>query len=264
MTLILAWRTNAGLCVLADTRISGGGEIQTDAGPKIFLTPIVINQWVDGQFETEKANRPTLGFAFAGSTLSAQSTHAIAVTCLQNLVARQPGEHPTVEDVAAFYARCGAQLVDERRSHRAVSGYEFAGVIFGRSALDETCEIFEVSVRIGQDGKAIGEYEKVVLDQTAPLYLLGSGQRAGLDLVNEALARGDLVQPGEILRKMVASPDLVDVGGHLQLAVSARDGVSLRPILRGGLNVSFKVLGLDIATLGHVGQFSPTACYASF
>ena len=264
MTLILAWRTDQGLCVLADTRISGGGQVQTDAGPKILLAPVVLNHWVDGQLETDKTPLPTLGFAFAGSTLSAQSTHAVAVTCLQNLVARGPGERPSVGDVAAFYARCGAQVVNERRSHQAVSGQEFAAVIFGRSAVGGACEIFEVAIRIDPAGNAVGEHEEIILDHASPLYLLGSGQRAGLALVNEVVARGERVQPGEILRRLMADPDLSDVGGHLQLALSARDGVALRPILRGGASVSFKVLGLDLGALGSVGAFSPTASHASF
>lgn len=82
MTLILVTADDCGdLTVVADTLFGAAGQTGSEIGPKIFPVHVTISD-----LEKEGSiSLPTMGFAFAGNTLSGQFTHALASTCLQNL-----------------------------------------------------------------------------------------------------------------------------------------------------------------------------------
>jgi hypothetical protein len=87
MTVVVAWyrKQTWEIWCAADSRISFEGAIATDSGPKILPIPVVTYQSETDPPNWTPYNQFNLGFANAGSILSAVSTHALASACTQNL-----------------------------------------------------------------------------------------------------------------------------------------------------------------------------------
>ena len=115
----------------ADTRIARGpGNVLTEHGPKLLPINILCKQPGPSGFVDRPAYTTTVGFAYAGSTLSALATHALANTLLQNLAGPDgvppPGVHHvafSIGDVACRYMREVCQL-------SGTSGL-FSAIVFG-------------------------------------------------------------------------------------------------------------------------------------
>lgn len=277
MTLVLAWRTLEGITVVADTRFGGKGTV-SEAGPKIFSIPITLNKWRDGYIETEKHRLPHMGFAFAGNTFAGQTTHALATTCLGNLVADDFDNGPTVKEVADFYAKCSKLVVDERRRWIATDAHCFEFLLFGRSESKETDQAFVGEVYVDLGGHAACKIEEIDFSIFG-LYALGDGTANVKEIVEAARGSATIVRPGELLQQLIDDPNFPTIDGNQQFAVATRSGVELRPVLRmtlektspdliqlgiGGTQqrIDYQIMGFDLGSVGRVGKFSPTATHA--
>lgn len=287
MTLVLAWKTIEGIAVIADTRFGSENQTVANAGPKIFSVPIVLNRQ-GRRLATEKIYLPHMGFAFAGNTFAGQATHALATTCLLNLIEIEEAETgPTVQNVADLYARCAAMVVNERRQWLRTDIHLFDGLLFGRSSANAEAEGWSIEVKIDDNGSAICAAEPVDFSKGG-LLSFGSGAPQVRVLLDELTSKaGDIptiVDPLQLLREVMDDADITSVDGYQQFAVAAEGGVELRPNLtirmepsppslvkqaeRMGFPVpgmqqaiDFRILGFDLFELGNVGPYSLTATH---
>lgn len=277
MTLVLAWKTIEGITVIADTRF-GGGSTMSEAGPKIFSVPITLNKWRDGYVETEKRRLPHMGYAFAGNTFAGQTTHALATTCLGNLVTYEFDNGPTVSEVADFYARCSKLVVDERRRWIRTDAHCFEFLVFGRSHPEEQGQAFVGEVHVDAEGKAACKIEEIDFSVYG-LYLLGDGEAKVRETIEAAQGTTSVIRPGELLQELIDDPDFPTIDGNQQFAVATPSGVEIRPVMRvtfeetpaelkrlgiGGMQqkIDYQIMGFDLGSVGQVGRYSPTATHA--
>lgn len=277
MTLVLVWNNIEGIIVAADTRFGGAEKTVAEAGPKVFLVPITLNKWIDGHPDREKKRLPPMGFAFAGNTFTGQSTHAVAVACLNNLTTYELDDGPTVEDVAKLYARCAQIVVDERLKWEETLAHCFDAVIFGRSNAAAPSQAFTCEMSI-ENGKTVCEVIEVDVTKGA-LVALGSGVERFRQLMDEAQNSEEPIQVGELLQKIIDDPDVASVAGNQQLAIAAVDGVEIRPIIRSTWTdappelqrmgfgekqqqIEYQFMGFDAFSIGSIGRYSATATQA--
>ncbi|MGX1786184.1 hypothetical protein ACWIGM_05575 [Bosea sp. NPDC055332] len=269
MTLVVIWKTNKGIGVIADSRFGSEAETVSTAGPKIFATAIVLNRSRDGS----KRRLPSMGFAFAGHTPSGQITNALASTCLQNLAVYEFDDGPTVEDVANLYARCGVLAINNFRKWQARDSWCFEAVVFGRDTPSSASRAYVLDFKIGGDGNAKCVPEEIDFSVHG-LMLLGDGTDQVRDIVARAKPN-EVVVPSKILQAVIDDPSVPSVGGFQQAALAAVDGVELHPSwssfwrqtpdeLKSFLGstervVEFRLMGFDLSDIGSVGGYSPTA-----
>jgi hypothetical protein len=132
------------LIVVADSRISNSGTPSTETAPKIF--PINV---VAGTADGLLASFPYFGFAYAGSTLAANVTHATASHCLTNLFSSGPLLSPWTLDVARVY-QAAARLQMHELGSRLTDphGALFSGIVFGYSPLSAQVQAFKLTPRL--------------------------------------------------------------------------------------------------------------------
>lgn len=234
MTLAVLWyREKFGeLWCAADSRISGPARVLTDSGPKIFPIPVVCYEHLKND-KWRVSKRHSFGFAFAGSTLSAMSTHSIASACTQNLAQKKGFKKPiTVEAVANLYAEIGCRQVIEM-SARAGAGdnqlqFFFDAFIFGFCPSEQRFIAFVIVSSV-----AGGEFHFNVAKAPtqAGRYLpIGSGEASFVALMDE-LRNDQDAGVMSTLREMVRREVRDDVGGHLQIGVAKKSGFQIVPVL---------------------------------
>lgn len=281
MTLVLAWEMIEGIAVVADTCFGSNPKMKVEAGPKIFAVPIVLNR-PGGGLDTEKCRLPSMGFAFAGDTTPGQFTNALASTCLQNLLVEGTfDEGPTVAAVADLYARCAGLVIREYRKTYRHDDLGFEGLIFGRDSVGSRARAFYLRTRINEEGN--GACEAKELDLSEGVVALGTGAKKVREVYEDVKAAEDqgpaFFSPLDALRRVMDDEGTPSVAGHQQLAVATRSGVELRPGLRDlalrSLNPfvareaarqangieDYQIMGFDMATIGDVGPYSPTATH---
>jgi len=237
MTLAVVWyREKFGqLWCAADSRISGKAGVLTDSGPKIFPIPVNCYEPVKPpKFRVRK--RHSFGFAYAGSTLSAMSTHSIASTCTQNLLYKKGSELPvSIESIAELYKAVAQNQVVEMSSRIGaldnLQTYLFDCLIFGYCPRYESYKAYYLKQSVGAAGFQIEIVEFI----TAPgNYLpIGSGEKGFVRLMHEL--RGH-PEAGVLttLKEMVGGEMQADVGGYLQIGCSDKQGFKIMPIMNTG------------------------------
>lgn len=253
MTLVLIWKNQSDIVVIADTLFRANGKPGLEIGPKIFSVPIRLKTF---DRESEPQICSDMGFAFAGHTAAGQVTHAIATAGLQNLVGKKGSRPPSVEDVAKFYSRCAAYVVSEMRRHTLSSVYLFEGVVFGWQT--DQSVAFSFDVRIDDQGDPICSVEPMDFEKFG-LYAIGQGHENVQHYIHCAAAGGHKASPFDALMAVIADVAVPAVGGRIQAAVANSAGVELKPILRVSANglAQGGFMGADQSLLGAVGDLMP-------
>lgn len=243
MTVVVVWyqEKQGELWCAADSRISvanrdptdsGPNRVLTDSGPKIFPVPVVCHEHLNG-IKWRVCKRHSFGFAFAGNTLSAMSTHSMASACTQNFARKKGYNKPiSVESVANLYAEIGTQQVKEMSARLGAAEsrvqYFFDAFIFGFCPTENRFVAFVIVSSI-----AGGEFHfNIAQVKIGPGYYLtiGSGEAAFVSLMDELKGEPDA---GVIstLREMVNREIQSCVGGNLQIGVSSKQGFRVVPVL---------------------------------
>lgn len=254
MTMVMFCRTDVGVSIIADTLFRANGRPGLEVGPKIFTVPVTVRT-----FNSDKFHRCLdMGFAFAGFTSAGQVTHAIAAAALQNLVGNEPHGIPNVNDVADYYARCAAFVVNEMRRSVASDHFLFEGAVFGWE--DEEPIVFTFDVKIGDDAKATAFVERMDFEKTL-LYVIGDGFSHAQQRLWEIWECGTKAKPHQLLASVIESSDFPSVGGSMQGATITSRGVELKPILwaDGTGLATGGYMGADIGQLGDVGGLFPVS-----
>lgn len=253
MTLVLLWKNDAELVVIADTQFMAQGRPGLSAGPKIFLVPLRISRFGTNN-ETQVF--PDLGFAFAGFTMAGQITHAIASAGLQNLVGSDEATCPSIGEVADYFARCATFVVDEMRRIAPGPSYLFEGVVFGW----EGSEAIAYSFEVGIDSESRAASSTRLLDfAKSGLYAIGQGHEKVQAYIDSTAAEGRRASPYDALLSVIKDVSVPGVGGSVQAAVTSNRGTELKAVLivdqTGAATGGF--MGADMARLGRVGSFVP-------
>lgn len=273
MTLVAVWlhdfdapTTTPRVHAIADTRISGSpGNVLTDHGPKILPLPIICRTAGRSGFIDLETFKGQFGFAFAGATLPALSTHALASTLFSNLAhhAEAPKE-PSLFNVAYAVANVASHYMKEvgQISER---GALFKAVVFGFCPVELKYAAFEIRPKIEADGLKI-ELNAVVLDHST-VVVIGSDEAALRASIEEMRNEPDLhpinycEAPMRALRKYIQQNPESGVGGSIQqawyypytleLVATMQPIVPIPPSPR---NAGLFVLGFDIFDMQMIGH----------
>ncbi|BAL26885.1 hypothetical protein AZKH_p0002 (plasmid) [Azoarcus sp. KH32C] len=238
MTVVVLWyRKSLGeLWCAADTRISRGGGTATDGGPKILPIPVVCHK-SEGNKKWNSFRRYNFGFAYAGSTLSAISTHALATACTQNLAANRGYEKPvTLKAVAELFQSVGEHYICDMSARLGVSdnnkSYFFDALVFGFCPVERVFKAYMLVSNI-----ATGTFRMLLAEMLIGpdrYHSIGSGSTAfeklHVELEQFHHNPGVLTTLEEMLKREVQP----DVGGHLQIGVSKTTGFRIIPVLNRG------------------------------
>lgn len=257
MTLVVCWRTGDGLTVAADTKISGDGDATlTEGGPKIFQVGIAAYQKIGGQ--TRKRIYPSMGYAYAGSSLIAQSVLAMATTCLQNLSGDVGKAGPSLLNVADLFMKCAVQYTKEMLFWRPGQYPGFEAFIFGYCPNLKDFLVYHLRTT-AEDGLVNIRHDGYYVEH-GKCFHIGSGVSEFVKLYNEYKSRGEPLSPFENFELVLTGKRVRSVGGSRQYASASRRGVELLPafIPVEGETYSgrIEVLGCDVSSFGDVGEYS--------
>ena len=257
MTLVVCWRDNQSLTVVADTKISAEGLVTyTDGGPKIFQVPITAYA-----IEEEKIRRrtyPSMGFAYAGSTLIAQSVLAMASTCLQNLSGDIDRLGPSMLEVADLFLKCATQYTKEMLFWRPKQYPGFEALIFGFCPKLGDYLVYHLMTTI--DGEMVNMRHEGHYAVVGSAFSIGSGVEEFRRIFEDYKVRGEAITAFENFELVLTGCKVPSVGGSRQYATATSQGVDLVPVMIPVEGEDFgcriEVLGCDVLRLGPVGDYS--------
>lgn len=261
MTIAVLWyRKSFGqLWCAADSRLSSGSSILTDSGAKILPVPIICRNQKAGPRYAVHAHF-TLGFAFAGSSLTALNTHAITSACTQNL-ASQKGhvKPPSVEAVAELFKSVADHTIRDAAGRLSAPDgrYFFEAMIFGYCRSTKSFKAFAIAPNTSDGHFDMVKAELILEDDN--YHPMGSGVDSFVNLSEELRKSGAQTGVMTSLGEMLKRQDPADVGGHFQIGIADRKGFELKPILNtlpGPLNRKITFLGMDSTSLPKIDNYS--------
>jgi hypothetical protein len=276
MTLAAIWKVEEQVYAVADTRISRSpGNVLSEHGPKLLPIGLVCRQPGPSGFFDRPAYSTTFGYAYAGATLPALATHALANTLCQNLAGPSGAEPPTLDEVAG-----GIREIAERymREMGALSGASalFSAIVFGFCVRLNRFRAFHIAPVLnaasfradlnehdlyGSDTLlVIGNRPELLRDRVRRdrpnLYATPESPNPQYNTMREI----DL--PTRALRALITEGADETIGGALQTAIVSRAGfqpvahvVPISPPLDSGRNVALTVLGFDMFEFDHIGSY---------
>jgi hypothetical protein len=281
MTLAAVWKVGERICAITDTRISHlPGNILTDHGPKLLPITMLCRQPSPlGGEPNRLAYSASFGFAYAGSTLSALSTHALSNTLCQNLYG-PPGAAPAdLHEIATAIADIGARYMTEIGQLGGATAL-FSAIVFGFCIRTGRFRAFKLAPELAE-----AQPLRVILnehDLYTPESLLVIGSRP--DLLEDRVRRErpnfyvdhngpvtpDMQEAREInlprraLAGIVAEAVDDRIGGATQEAWVTHTGfipisrmVPIPP-LPSGRNVTSMTLGFDLNGFDRISGYSFT------
>jgi hypothetical protein len=258
MTSVAIWPEGANVWAVADTRISASsGGIHTDSGAKIL--PIAISCFFPGVsgFFDKQAYRSTLGFAYAGSTLSALMTYSATSACLHSLC--------TPDTSARLNLRDAAYLVERLAQHYLIEiGSLFEVAFFGFCPTEQRLMVFSIRPTI-EHGRYVMRVSES--DITAPGCVTLLGDKKDEVSARIAAMRGVIGSDGRsgrdpkrALEEIVAERAFQSIGGSMQIGIATIAGFSLyhavQAVERGKPEAFRSYLGMDLdRDIGNVGDW---------
>jgi hypothetical protein len=276
MTLAAVWRVDEQIYAIADTRISRSpGSILTEHGPKILPITVLCKQEDPSSMVERISHGTTFGFAFAGATLPALSTHALANTLFQNLLGQTGSPPPGLDEISSSIAEIGLRYMREIGEVAGLAAL-FSAIVFGFCIKTSRFRAFEIRPLMDRCPLQIDVSEH---DLYGPDSLLVIGSRPellrdrvrrdrpnlyadleGLSPQMQSLREIDL--PRRALAALIAEGVDETIGGELQEARVSRAGflptarmVLVSPPLETGRNAAFRVLGFDVFEFNAIGSY---------
>jgi hypothetical protein len=222
MTLVAVWRHGPGrIHAIADTRSSDGpGSVYTDHGPKLLPLTTICRQPGPSGFIDQIKCRHEFGFAFAGSTLTALSAHALANILFGNLVGQPDALPPSLDEIARAAGVISFQYTKEIAATGG-AGSVFSAILFGHCPRTEQSLAFEFQPSIGQSGiqidmtKHVLEEKNVVIIGNKPQLLMDEIKTIRTEATHEIIIAD---APMIALKRLIAQNALESVGGSVQQA----------------------------------------------
>ncbi len=265
MTLAAVWLDGDRLCAIADTRIvRSPGNVLTEHGPKLLPINISCKKPGPSGFFDLEAYRASVGFAYAGGTLPALCTHALANTLFQNLAGPSDAPPPSMQEIARVIGETAERYMREV-SQLSGTGGLFDAIVFGFCLATSRLRAFAIRPRISERSLQVDVTECNLAEEDM---LLAIGTRPERLVARVAEMRtnvhpavvGDL--PRRALRSLINEGHDETVGGAVQYGWATRrgfepiaDGVPINPPLASGRNIASLVLGFDVLALDAVGPY---------
>jgi hypothetical protein len=277
MTLAAVWKVGERVYAIADTRISRSrGNVLTEHGPKLLPIFMLCKQPGQSGFFDRIAYGASFGFAYAGSTLSALSTHAFSNTLCQNLVGPSGVAPAGLDEIAVAIGEIACRYM---REIGQLSGHEalFSAIVFGFCIRAERFRAFQLAPILKPD--QLLQVHVSEHDLYCPETLLVIGSRP--DLLQDRVCRDrpslyanldgsispdmqelrEIDLPRRALAAIVAEGADETIGGATQEAWVTRAGFEpvsrLVPItpLPAGRNATTMALGFDMYEFNNIGSY---------
>jgi len=266
MTLVAVWKfAEERIHAVADARISSGpGNVLTDHGPKILPITMVCRKPGPSGFFDQEAFRVEYGFAFAGSTLAALSTHALANVLCSNLVGAPDASAPTMDEIAYTVGTVAFQYMKEI-GQLGGEGSFFRAVLFGHCPRTGQPLAFQYEPSAATGELSLNIQKHVLGDQD--VVIIGASPQILRDRINSIRVEGvhPIVfadAPKNALRGLINESAIDSVGGKVQQAwsipfkleiVATMEGI--QPVAPSPRNAGLFVLGFDIMDTQSIGSF---------
>ena len=270
MTVVATWYRQKFNQVwsAADLRVSQGDVVASDNAPKILPIRVVTHRQVGAsRWATDETSQ--LGFAYAGSTLTAISSYALGNACCQSLAkAAVAPAFPAISDIAEIFRKAGEHYIRDVSSRLIGTqvpsdAYFFAAHVFGWCRKENK---FKLSLLLPTLDNGKFSMQRHDLDLIpGRIYPIGSGAEDLLKISAELDATG---KGGTIyaLREMLKRNPKRDVGGYFQCGLATGDGnFHLMPILNldgGPLDHQLTLLGVKLDDLVKMDGYGPA--FAAF
>lgn len=225
MTLIYVHHDQASNCfeVFSDSVISSGQQQITDIFPKINILNIRSRSEVDGSFIQDTQ----LGFAFAGSTLSAHAVLASAAAFLQNL-ASSNNAIISIDDACRLISKIAFTQIKKIAELRVNPQESFIKI-----AITGFCPILNKVVAYTISSEIVGQEFSVSLTEVRPIRSqspnqensFGSGTKEFIEYAQNHQELGAF----EMFSSFLKQCDRTDVGGYVQYGISHAQGFEICP-----------------------------------
>lgn len=254
MTLIYVHHDEKSNCVeiFSDSVISSNTAQITDMFPKINILNIRSREHDNGRLIQDTQ----LGFAFAGSTLSAQAVFSSSTAFLQNL-ASSNNALVSIDDACCLISKIALAQIKKISELRQNPTQMFAKmVVTGFCPVLKEVVIYTIIPEIANQQFGI-KLEKIGLNQVhSPnsTSVFGSGVNQFIEYAKEHEDKGAF----ELFYSFLKQCDMNDVGGYVQYGVSHSQGFEIFPVIEtarqhdGNETVMFRQLagiGLDTNNL---------------
>lgn len=257
MTLVVIWNTGDEIRCAADTRLSTGASVLTETGAKILIVPVVFKASDD--LDGLNAGRYSLGFSFCGSSMLAQSTHAIASTCSQILHSPEKGAIPSAKTIATIFANVSEYVTKDINSRRA--GDEplwFQGLLFGHCPVEKRFKLFLLMPYMDSSTFVMKAEELTLKMGTA--IPIGTGAAEFTRLAQRTNALGKTRDALDVFLEVVEGGQVATVGGHPQIAIATMAGVEILPVLAPVATdpdkLSIQINGFEVSSIEGLDGFS--------
>ncbi|MGD9571116.1 MAG: hypothetical protein AB7V62_04445 [Thermoleophilia bacterium] len=243
---------------MSDSRISGGANILTDEGAKLFSLPVVCRRPdADGFFSVPYFIRD-FGVGCVGSTLGYQNIYAFLVASLSNLVG--DGKHvPSLGDIAAMAARVATAYVRSVGQHNRLA-HRLELVVAGQCPATGP-SAYAVVPRLENDCIHF-RADEVALDGGRAHFIGDCTQKADEALLAARAGESEASigwhrAPARVVREFIEDPELPTIGGDAQIGLTVgarfvRMG-TVSPIVEGQPAAVMRLNNIDILAAGNVG-----------
>jgi hypothetical protein len=260
MTLVAVWKTENRINAIADTRIGcSAGRSLTEHGPKILALPVSCKQpGADGDFSNE-VFRTSLGFAFAGATLPALASLALASTLCARLIAAPGAPHPSLHEIANAVGVIALQYIREVGQHTR-DDPRFTSIVFGFCMRTSRFLAFELTpvLEPNQVNMTVTEHDLGASNHVVIIGTSSDHLRDRINQLREAAEHQVLIDdaPTRALKDVIAERVDARVGGSIQQAFVWEQGfVPMATATPQESGFTFNVLGLDVSTAFKVGAY---------
>jgi hypothetical protein len=239
--------------------------VLTDHGPKLLPLTISCKQHGASDFFDKEVYRTSVGYAYAGATLPALSTHALANTVFQNLGGAPGVPIPGLQEIALATADVAVRYMRDV-SQLAGSNGLFSAIIFGFCSQTNRYMAFEIMPTV-ESGFVQAVVSNEDLQSEDALVIIGTNPERLREKVNSM--KGPDMHPvvrANLPRQALAA--LIDeeadglVGGAIQYGWVTPQGFELvahmapiDPPLPNGRNAALTELGFDMQDFRQVGYY---------
>ena len=227
MTLIYVHHDQTSDCfeIFSDSVISSGRQQITDIFPKINILNIRSRSESDGSFIQDTQ----LGFAFAGSTLSAQGVFTSAAAFLQNLSSSN-NSIISIDDACRLIAKIACIQIKKIAELRVNPSEAFIKI-----AITGFCPVLKKVVAYTISSEVVEQKFRISLAEVNPgrsqspnqENAFGSGTKEFVEYAENHQELGAF----ELFSSFLKQCDRTDVGGYVQYGVSHAQGFEICPIV---------------------------------
>lgn len=222
MTAIAIWYEPADRRVWAvgDTRVVGAYDRPlTDGASKLLPLSVACRQPGRDGFYTDLTFQTSWGFAYAGSTLYALMSYAVANACLANLIHAAGAAPPSIAQAATMFQRIGRVYLQDIHE-----GGGFEAAIFGWCPARRQFVGYKLSDNCNTR-------TEIALQTPRDLIQLGGRQEEIRTAVNAMLEANECAPiirvPKVVISQMIRGDVDPRIGGAVQVGRATQEGFDL-------------------------------------